>query len=426
MSRGDRFKIFDPRVGRTLVAIFAVGMLVSLYFLVFGGAAEVRSAQADAFSRSALGHRALVAFLRSSGTEVLISRGSSAAKARQDVPLMVLEPKAEAALDRFELLVRTVIERDLPAVVVLPKWQGVVKAPNDVWVERVELLPARAVQRVLEALGNAAFGRRPAPTTDDQEAQKPRLGSLERTEQAVAWQAFGEAQLTPSLRRPQLIANSPMKPVLSAQQGVLAGWLEGSRMLVIADPDLLNNAGLGRRPNAALTEALLVEAFEARAFIVDEVLHGYGHEATLTHALSRFPFICLSLHSLVLGGLIAWRVAGRFGRPLPPPSRLPPGKLTLIDNTARLLAAGDRGRETLVRYLEVILRRASRRAGLMAHPDPSRQAAALARLARARRVDRDIESIAARIIDSSAERSRMLPSALELHAWYEEMFDGAR
>jgi hypothetical protein len=445
--------VFDRRLLRILVPVLAGGLLITLFFIIFGTESEgVESAGTDVFSRSALGHHALVAFLESTGTPVLVSRQGSAAKARVDVPLLILEPPRVGTFERLQLMIQTLHRRDRPAVVVLPKWQGEAQEGHAGWIEQATLLPKRGAARVLDALFEALGQEAPdaaspsdasssvattgsdAAEDEDPEEGHPVLSALlRRPASASAWNTNSENHsllptaigAVPDLLRPQLAADGLLDPVLACAQGTLAGWLPDSRILVITDPDLINTVGLARGDNAVIAHALLVDLLGARAFVVDEVLHGFGVSASVSRTLLRFPFICLSLHALLLAALLLWRALGGFGRPIPPPSRLPPGKGTLIDNTADLLAIGERGRASLVRYLESLLRRAARQAQVPVEGDPRRQADALHRLARARGVRHDIRALTERATASHVDRGTVLSLAHDIHAWFEEMFHDA-
>lgn len=436
-----------------LVSTLVGGLLVTLYFMVFGvETSTLDSAGADSFSRSALGHHALVAFLQASGTPVLRSRGGSADKTREKVPLLVLEPAATGTLEQFQSMIKSAKHDGVSALVALPKWHGEEREDHAGWLAKVTLLPARqpgwVLAKLLDVLedsapttpnsktsdGKTPDGKTPDGETEDgreddrHEDATPRSDApsyerwIKRPGHAVTWPApWGDAI---DLAQPQLIAEGLLEPVLATGEGVLAGWLPQSHVLIISDPDLLNNAGLAKGRNAALVEHLLIETLGAEGFVLDEVLHGHGEN--IHRALLRFPFICLTLHALWLALLVAWRAAmGRFGRPLPLPPRVPPGKQTLIDNTAQLLATGRRGRGALMRYLEAMLRRASRRAGLVPAATCRQQAATLGRLARARGARRDIVALAARCLEPGPERLN-LGIARDIHTWFEETFHGTR
>lgn len=445
--------LFDRRLLRVLIPILSGGLLITLFFLVFGTEGDqITSAGADTFSRSAIGHHAFVSFLEETGTRVFVSRQGSAAKVRDDVPLLILEPPQVGTFERLQLLIQTTDNQDLPVVIVLPKWQGEERESRPGWLEEATLQPKRGAARMLaslfDALGTEASASARASEEDantasvagaDGEApsgdghRDPTLSALlRRPAEASGWSTREAAGVlpsaqgaVPSLPRPQLAAGGVLEPVISSAQGTLAGWLPDTRILVITDPDLLNTAGLGRGGNAVVARALLVDLLGARAFVVDEVLHGFGVSASFARTLLRFPFVCLSLHALLLATLLLWRAAASFGRPVPSPSRLPPGKATLIDNTANLLAIGERGRASLVRYLEAMLRRAARQAQVPASGDAQSQVDALSRLARARGARHDIRKLAERATDSSVDRGAVLPLAHEIHAWFEEMFHGA-
>ena len=139
--------------------------------------------------------------------------------------------------------------------------------------------------------------------------------------------------------------------------------------------------------------------------------------------LDPLPLICVTLHLLALFAVVLWANTSRFGQPLPAPSRLPPGKLTLLDNTARLLSLGGDVAHSLKRYLELIVHRAARRWGA---PGGSlrQQVGWLSSLGESRGVSENLEQLATRIHRWQAkdtEPRRALAYARGLHRWRKEM-----
>lgn len=409
----DRERLFEGRTGIVLGAVIAVGLAVTLFFTVFapdpvtGGGPP--PAGADTFSRSAIGYRGLVRLLEAE-LPVLVSRGYSAAKGSPERALVLFEPEPDGDLgQRFAELVAAAEKNGVPLVVALPKWRGRRAADRPAWIDAIEERPQADAERVLAALMHG----------------DPAVYRVRRPASASGWRSElgGPA---PELPRPQLLAPvGALVPLIAAGEGVLVAKVDGSPVWVVADPDLLNNAGLARGANAVIAHRLLVDELGAGALIVDESLHGYPPPATLWQALLRFPLLCFSLQLAALTGLAVWAGAGRFGRPLPPPSRLPPGQWTLVDNTARLLAVGRRPGSAAERYFHLVVERTAAALHLPPGLDPEQRLRELHRLSRLRGVEPGIAALRAELnrLSAGAEPRRVVAFGQAVHRWHQEIVD---
>ncbi len=415
--------IFRRRTAVVLAVLSAATLAVTLFYLVFPEVPnEIHSAGADTFSVSALGYHALVELLRES-VPVLVSRQDSAHKARPGTPLLVLEPSGRRdRIERLARLIEIARQRQVTALVVLPKWHGSPMTRRSEWVGQVRLLPAGEPAAVLAAVlgedqlegdlgGEVVVRPRPPDTWYGELAE---LG------------IEPEIARSPQLLRPDLLPDREMSVVLGSDHGALVLRSPDGLLWLVSDPDVVNTAGLARGDNPVLARALLVGLLEPESLVVDEVLHGYGQPHNLWRALIRFPLICVTLHMLALFALLLWATTSRFGRPLPAPSRLPPGKLTLLDNTARLLSLGGDVKHSLQRYLELTVRRAATRWGVTGG-SLRQQVERLGVLGRNRGVHEDLEGLATRIVRWPAkdtEPRKALALARGLHRWRKEMSPG--
>lgn len=400
--------IFSRRTAYGLAVAGGLSLAVTLFYVIFSEAPrEVDSAGADSFSRSALGHRALVELLASE-VPVVVSRQRSLDKASPTTPLLVIEPSTDPeGLRRLTQMATTARERRVPLVVVLPKWHGLRMAANPDWVSQVALmaeeLPLEVLRAVLgqdEVPRDAIRRRDPAPPPDEVSAQLP---------------------------APQLIRLPELETVIAYGRDALVAQLPETAFYLISDPDLLNTAGLARGGNARLVRQLLVDRLSSQALVVDEVLHGYGLTETIWRALLRFPLICVSLHLTALLALVLWATTARFGRPLRPPSRLPPGKLTLLENTARLLGLADRSKYALDRYLHLTVAHATRRAAVASDLSFRQQLERLSHLGRRRKLSEDLGMLAWKIdrLPNDVEPRKVLELARALYRWRKEFLDGS-
>ncbi|HSL83801.1 MAG TPA: DUF4350 domain-containing protein, partial [Thermoanaerobaculia bacterium] len=400
MSRQDGDRGVFGRRGAALLGLAGGALAVTLFFFVFGEEPEgVESHGADAFSRSALGYRALAAFLEEAGATVLVSRFAPQASLGPAAGLVLLEP--EAAVPGPDPELRRRLEgaerRGAPVVLVLPKWRARPDPDAPGWVSGVEPMPAWLAARVLEdALG--------AEGLDE---------PVRRFLEAGPWRGpLAEGGLAPALDRPQLLAPGleNLVPLLATERGVLVARHRERPLTVVADPDLLNTHGLGRGDNAVVAHRLFVvrpvpyapsadrPPPPPSAWVVDETLHGFERAPSLWRELLELPLGLFTLQAFLLGVLAVWAAVRRFGRPLPPPPRLATGTATLVDNTARLLTFGGHHGDAVERYLRLVAEQAGEVFGVPAHLGRRARIARLAEIGRARGAREDFEEIARRVV----------------------------
>jgi len=325
----------QPYSARTVYWLLGVGVLsfaAAAYFMIYAQS-DVGAAKANAFSYSAIGHRALVETLRDLDIPVLVSRADSAAKAGDSALLVVAEPRRKTwyadtigATPRAETV-----------LLVLPKWDGFRDQFRSHWLWVAGMLPADYVESILrEAVPDAAV-RRAAPTK---------------------WNTarFG---VSPTIEVPQLMTSDLLDPVISTDQGILLGMIRRryQTVWVLSDPDILANHGLGKGENARLAVRLL-DALRppGGAVIFDETVHGYWLPPSLWRTLFQVPFVIPVILAVAGILVVAWSATARFGSPLPARPALVPGKTALIDNTASLLRFGGHGSAIVKRYADVTLR----------------------------------------------------------------------
>jgi hypothetical protein len=405
---------FSRRGLVALVSVLSVSFLALLIWGVFGG--EIRptsSAQADSFSRSALGHSAFVALLRELGIDAVVSRNNSGAKAGHRAALVIAEPQVDGDGQRGFLL-RTMLDRAEHALLVLPKWQGVEDPKHEGWVKGAELIWTVRVPGAIKALGGNVGVVRVEPG------------------EPVRWRTGGLG-VAPRLGRPQLKTGSGIEPIVSCDQGVLLGRVPTSKagpLLVLSDPDLLSNHGLARPGNAVAVMRMLelLRPDEDTPVVLDETLHGFGREPSVYRALFDFPLLLATLQALAVVALLLWAAMGRFGPPRPVDPPLEPGKETLIGNTAALLARGGHAGHAVGRYFAQVLQEARRQLHAPASLSPEEAEDWLDQVAASRGIGPPLGQLRRRVEAlerPGAERGRRaLVAARHIHSWKERMIRG--
>ena len=155
---------FSPRI---LIALFSIGVvtfLLGLLLSAYGGDLfGERSAGHDSYSRSLVGHHALIEFLHELGLPVVVSRRTGGLDLSEEFPLLLLEPvssRASSVLEKEKSedlagrdLLREILEQavqaNVPVVLSLPKRRYWIKERSSGWIAGEEQLPIEDVEELL-------------------------------------------------------------------------------------------------------------------------------------------------------------------------------------------------------------------------------------------------------------------------------------
>jgi hypothetical protein len=325
--------LFSRTTVIALLGVGAVSLGVTIALTLAGDDPGAQtSAGADGYSASAIGHKGLVQLLEKLGVPVVVSRSHSADKAHDGL-LIIAEPAVTGEEPRERL--RALVASAQRALVVLPKWYGWTERGKP-WIDEANPLPADDVASVLGALGLDV--------------------KIARERQPEDWALTGD-DARPVLREPQLIVTDALTAVVATRSGrLLLGAYEttgGGVVHVLADPDVLNNAGLRYAENARFAVDLIDELRGGGPVVIDETLHGYAQQPSLMRTLVAFPLVLATLQVVVCALLAVWAAMVRFGPRSAAPPPIAPGKDFLIRNTAALLHYGGHHAHALERYLQL-------------------------------------------------------------------------
>jgi hypothetical protein len=416
---------FSRRTLGWITGVAVTSLALAILLIAFGDDLEARrpNPHANTFSRSAVGHRALVEFLREMGLGVVSRQSPGAGSAGPRRPLVLAEPDTGGPTGdqtpRIESLRADALRRRAPLVLVLPKWRGAPRQDKPEWIDKARLLPAQTVLRVLAALDDSAL--------KGAALDRAGMGPL-RCSAAWTSTAFRIETSPPQLLRPM----PAFEPVVRCGGGLLVARRrlgEGPEVYVVSDPDVLNNHGLGLGDNAVLVHELLAVRLRAAGIVFDETIHGFNRVPGLMAELRSFPLALAVLQGLVLAGMLVWAGVGRFGKPLPVAGDAEAGKEILIDNTARLLAGGGYAADSLSRYFRQVTRAVAAFHFLPPDLPEPEMLARLQQIANGRGVKVDLAAIERSIRalpegPRGAERAARI--AKSLYDWRLEMTNGTR
>ncbi len=393
---------------RTLYLLISVGVLSLLFgfgLAIFGGGVgQPPTAESNTYSRSALGHHALIKFLHALEVPLVTSQHDSGDKA-QSALVVLLEPNVH---DDNRQDARDMIDSAEGVLLVLPKWQGEQDEEHPDQVTSVALIEP---EQVLDAL-----------VLLDQQATLYRPQTLGQTHSSEAISAL------PTLAAPQLLRSSNIDAILSVGDGILFGKVTGEDIWILSDPDILNNHGLDNGQNALLASQIIDEARGGRTVVIDETLHGFLRKPDMWRALFEMPFVLVTIQVFLCVLLLIWGGTARFGKALIKAPSIGQGTAFLIGNTARLMRLGGHSGLALSRYRLVTLRAVAK----SLHAPRGLELGALyewlARIETNRSIKQSLSSIAQEIDDLVAQKSPdsddLLKAARHLYRWKEEILNG--
>lgn len=410
---------FSRRTLGWIIGSVAVSLAVTLLLTIRTETLDRRPPTNNSFSYSALGHSAVVEFLRRVDLGVVPNRSLSGGDIGPQRPLVLAEPDPGEPVwdpERLKDLAERARDRKAPLVLVLPKWRaGAPRKDRPEWLERVRLWSKRSVLRVASPLGHPGL-----------------IGISIQRVQRVRRCSSGPESFAVQANPLQLLEPSQdMKALVSCGSGILVAWWEATetspRIFVVADPDLLNNQGLGRADNAQVIHQLFTRDLKATGAVFDETIHGLTRTPGLLAEATSFPLVLAVLQGLVLLGVVLWAGMGRFGKPLPISLGLAAGKEILIDNTAKLLANGGHAADGVVRYFRQVTRAVAAHYFLPPDLPDGERIAKLQRITDARGVRMRLAELEQTLLHLPAGRpgeEQAVRYARRLHDWRVEMTNG--
>jgi len=344
----------NPFSLRTTLVLVVFGAVVFVALLWMIGAGKMAGSTNDggnhADGRGLNGFAVFAQFLDAQGYAVDRTRSEAAL----DAPgLLVLTPPHYGDAEDISRIVRD-RRRDGPTLIVLPKWSATAVPDH---------MQTGDVEKGWVLLGDPM----PVRWSEDVAA----LGALDvRTDKAsnrtAQWRGFGLRGALADTKAIQTIASGRIAALVEDGRGqALAGYLDdggrydalavaargrtgrggfaprGSRrnfypVVVVADPDLLNNYGFARQENAMLARALVraTTGGEAMPVTFDLTLNGHARSANLLTLAFSPPFLAATLCLLMAALAVGWRAFLRFGAARQPDRAIAFGKSALVANVA--------------------------------------------------------------------------------------------
>jgi len=332
---------FSKTTLRWIIGIGVASFVGAVLLAVFGPDMEqVTSFEADAYSTSAIGHLGFAELLGELDIPVITSRHASAYRASQAGVLVIAEPIDCAPGSPRAAALTSMVAEASTVLLVLPKWNARGSGRRKGWIERMWLRESEDAANPLHALDLDGTVVRAAVPVD-----RP----LPRT---TSW-----SDQIPSFPLPtaQFLRHSQLEPLVAGPDGILLGetTYEDTRILVLSDPDVLSNAGLGHGANASLVIAAIerLRTSSAGGVVIDETIHGHERTPSIWRELFSFPLLPIVIQAALTLLVLLWAGMSRFGAPQRSAPPREPGRRSLIANTAELLRYRGQVGSVLTKYL---------------------------------------------------------------------------
>jgi hypothetical protein len=275
-----------------------------------------------AYSKSALGYNFAVKLLENTDHYVEISRDPGLLTDEYGYGLLVVTPANKRDQKELE---EVNFDRTDPTLLVLPKRWGFASFTNKRHQAQVGELSLSNVSGLLQPIDDA-FGMRRIPAVDEVEYE-------------------GRAHKASFTDRTQIITSGPITPIISIDEGVIFGKVEGTNLYILTDPELMNTHGLRSIHNAEL----LIDMFDDMTgrdadfpIVFDTTLHGFERTRNLLRMLFEPPLLAATLFALATALLLGWSAFVRFGRLPQPEPVFATGRATLIESTSGLFTQTER------------------------------------------------------------------------------------
>ncbi|MEO0439616.1 MAG: DUF4350 domain-containing protein [Pseudomonadota bacterium] len=374
---------------RNAIAImFLVGFaafVALLYGLGTGDRlASGKNGQAHGASNSIVGYKALASILEKTGTRVEYSRTPAGLDKRG---LLIVTPAPYSDSEELEQIVQNRAYVG-PTLIILPKWSvGSLPTLKKGWVQRTGLFGEEMGTRMLEAItvveisvpeepeertnSGVAVLSRSAISTDVPRPADPVTIKGDYIRHIVTDPKSGEA-LIAYVDDGGVYAqlDSLDESQITDEEDIDISYFP---VVIVADADLLNNAGMADRKTAEHALALVNAVSTGSETLVtfDLTLNGLGSAENLLTLAFEPPFLSATICLIIAALAAAWMAFNRFGPPVRDKRSIEFGKTALVHNSAGFIRRMQREHLVTDPYAELIRKQAATAAGIPPTTDPS-------------------------------------------------------
>lgn len=394
---------------RTVALMLVIGILGFAGTLVIGAfAPDLRSGHnggTHALSNAAVGFSGIVQLAEATGRNPRIIRSDHLFGSED---LLVVTP--DRGYDDISPVLNARSAK--PTLFVLPKWATISDPGHTGWVRVDGLTMAGDPGSLL--LPQTEFTIRRARSGG------AALFATENFDNAIRFAAPRVLQVITGQTPGEGRKVQRLVPLITDGKGgiVLARYGEGP-LYLLADPDLISNAGIKDPRQAAAALAMLdwMNSTGATSIGFDVTLNGFGHSQSPLKLAFTPPFLAMTLALAAVLFLVGWHAFGRFGPIRPRGRTIAFGKAALVENSAKLIRRAGRESQLGGRYAQMIRERAVATFGVPARLKDAALDAYLDKLGvwRGQRF-----SELARSAETTQDRDALVAAAQALHQWQKE------
>lgn len=334
---------FSPKV---ILALVLVGLVAAAGLAVLSAfAPDLRSGndgRAHALSKSAVGFAGAPILMKGMGLTTVISRNRPSGLEEAAV---ILTPEGN---EKPEALVPFGDAGQV--LIVLPKW---VPAPDPVrrgYVRKIGVVQGGDYDELFKAYAKVTRVRTGIELKPGAKPPRYDLRGVDDME--------GVTLRTGGIDRLQTVSGAGWVPVLVDGGGsmVMARSEKHANVWLLADPDLLNNHGLGDKDTARTGAAILMAASVdgELPLVFDVTLNGYERGRGIWRTMLEPPWLAATLIGAAAGILMGLHALARFGQPRRRERAFALGAQALVDNSADLVRMARREHELAPAYAALI------------------------------------------------------------------------
>ncbi len=391
MNAAGNRAAFGPRGTFAMIAAGFVAF-VALLAMIGTGVPSGNTGGAHGLGKGIAGYAALAAMLRAQGHPVGFNRLSGQAGGHE---LRILTPLANADAKDIAAQINPRRAGLGPTILVTPKWittplprdprpptepWGRLRAsvfgaprPPPGWTTILGAMAPRwngVLDRVMVSLGTAK-----APPAHGWRTADGSIGRLPDDRVVLSGGGTDDAghPLVPLVRGGDgrilagYFADGGSYPALDAMAGVAPTGRDTTLapLVIVFDPDLLNNRGMADRETGLLAQRLVQASAgsdvgsggNARPVVFDLVLAGLGASPNLLTLAFTPPFLAATICLILAMAGSIWRGFTRFGPPIISTPADPVGRIALVDGGAALLLRARRYHLIGVPYADALRER---------------------------------------------------------------------
>ncbi|MFM5930911.1 MAG: DUF4350 domain-containing protein [Novosphingobium sp.] len=385
---------FNPRVVLGMVLFGALIFLALLWMIGAGWTQRpANNGEAHASGKGLTGYAGLVRLLEKQGYPVSTVRNQNGLQANG---LLILTPPHYAEGEKIAKIIR---ERRYvgPTVLVLPKWQTM----------NAQMEAGLKGEKVGQGWVTIT-GAMPPSWTDDLKDFGIKAFVDEDGSERPVWKGLSRSGPLPDGRVQTARGDSLTALIVNENESTLAGFIADDGyypdlaaaadteslgenediypLIVVAEPDLLNNWALADRGRAMVALDLVSRAMSGRRDPVafDLTLNGLGQQPNLLTLAFQPPFVAATICLLIAALIAGWRAFRRYGPALSEGRAIAFGKRALVANSAGLIHRAGRLHLLAAPYATLVRERLARKLALPRALDNDATEAAIDRALAAR------------------------------------------